>query len=256
MLSRAELKSRAKESVKKYYWAAVLVCFLTTLLSGGIGSSVASRMNGSDPEIKQALAQMDTSLLLGIAAVLMTVILVAAVVSTLWNIFVGNVITVGACRFFMESRERQTSAGVGRLFYIFKSGGYLNTVLTVFLRNLFISLWSLLLVVPGIIKSYQYAMVPYILSENPQMNWREALDLSKKMMDGQKWNLFVLQLSFIGWLLLGILLCGVGIYFVLPYMNAAEAEFYAELRKNSGMIGKGLPGFGDQPEVPYAEETL
>ena len=89
-------------------------------------------------------------------------------------------------------------------------------------------------------------MVPYILAENPDMKAREALRLSKEMMDGQKWNAFVLGLSFIGWQLLGTLLYGIGTFFVQPYVDATFAELYAVLR---GPYSGRLNGFGGEPFV-------
>ena len=76
---------------------------------------------------------------------------------------------------------------------------------------------------PGIIKSYAYRMVPYILADNPKMDAMEAIALSRKMMDGQKWNTFVLDLSFLGWYLLGILALGIGTLFVHPYKFSTDA---------------------------------
>ena len=81
----------------------------------------------------------------------------------------GNVVEVGCCRYFMESRASGQSAGLGRLFWCFERGKYLNVVKVMFLKNLFIFLWTLVLIIPGIIKTYEYAMVPYILSENPNI---------------------------------------------------------------------------------------
>lgn len=126
-----------------------------------------------------------------------------------------------------------------------------------FMMNLFIFLWSLLLVVPGIIKSYQYRMVPYIMAENPQMNYRDALALSSRMTEGHKLELFILELSFVGWIILGSLLCGIGVIFVQPYINATFAEVYAEMRKASGAAGRELPGFGrPEDDAPYTYYTM
>lgn len=97
-----------------------------------------------------------------------------------------------------------------------------------FLRGLFTGLWSLLFVIPGIIKHYEYLMIPYILAENPGMDRQEVFAISKRMMMGQKWNVFVLDLSFIGWRLLeGITLGIVGVFYVEPYYQATMAELYA-----------------------------
>lgn len=90
----------------------------------------------------------------------------------------------------------------------FRSGHYVNIVLTMFLRDLFTTLWSLLLVVPGIVKHYEYLMVPYIIAENPAMDYKEAFQISKQMMDGEKMEAFIMDLSFIGWYLLSAVTCG------------------------------------------------
>lgn len=187
-----------------------------------------------------------------LTAMLLTIMigmLIAAVVAILFRTFVGNVVTVGGKRYYMESRAFMRNAGVGRAFWAFGEGRYWNVVKVMFLKNLFVSLWTLLLIVPGIIKAYQYYMVPYILAENPEMPYKQALQLSKEMMNGHKWNTFVLELSFLGWYLLGALCCGIGVFFVNPYTEATLAELYAVLRQNS--VGYGLHGFGE-PEV-YAD---
>lgn len=98
-----------------------------------------------------------------------------------------------------------------------------------FLKKLFIFLWSLLLVVPGIIKMYSYGMAAYLQQKQPGKDWKECLDESKKMMDGHKMQLFCLDLSFIGWYLLGALCFGVGFLFVIPYHVMARANFYLAL---------------------------
>lgn len=100
-------------------------------------------------------------------------------------------------------------------------------------RGVQIFLWYLLLIIPGIVKSYAYRMVPYILADNPNIGSKEAIKLSNEMTNGHKFNMFVLDISFIGWYLLGILALIVGVLFVLPYVNATEAELYLALRKDA-----------------------
>ena len=144
----------------------------------------------------------------------------------LFGIFVGNVLRIGADRFFVLNRTE--AVGAGTIFDGFRSGHYGNIVLTMFLVDLYTMLWTMLFIVPGIIKSFEYMMVPYILSENPGMNQREAFAISKRMMDGEKMNAFVLELSFIGWYLLAGITCGLaGIFYVQPYYEATIAELYA-----------------------------
>lgn len=98
------------------------------------------------------------------------------------------------------------------------------------LISFFTMLWSVLLVIPGIIKMYSYSMALYILAEHPTMTAREALDESKRITDGHKMELFMLDLSFIGWFLLGTITFGIAFIYVTPYMNATRANFYNELR--------------------------
>lgn len=108
------------------------------------------------------------------------------------------------------------------------SGHYGNVVKTMFFYDLYIALWSLLLVVPGIIKSYEYRMVPYILAENPGMDSKQVFEISKRMMNGQKMETFILDLSFIGWTLVAGITCGIaGVFYVAPYVNATNTELYA-----------------------------
>ena len=95
-----------------------------------------------------------------------------------------------------------------------------------------IMLWLLLLVVPGIIKAYEYSMIPYLLAENPNITMDEAFSLSKQMTTGQKMNLFFLDLYFLGWIILGLICCGIGILFVLPYPEATRAEVYLNLKES------------------------
>ena len=129
-------------------------------------------------------------------------------------------------RYFVLNQTEMPT--VGYLGYGFKTGHYGNIVLVMFLRDLFTFLWTLLFVVPGIIKHYEYLMVPYILAENPGMGREEAFLISKKMMMGQKWEVFVLDLSFLGWRILEYITFGiVGIFYVEPYYQGTMAELYS-----------------------------
>lgn len=142
-------------------------------------------------------------------------------------IFVGNVIVVGKSRYFIKNHDENPE--LGEIFSGFK-GNYLNVVKIMFLKELKILLWLFLFIVPGFIKAYEYSMIPYLLAENPNLSADEAFSLSKQMTTGQKADLFVLDLSFIGWYCLGALCCGIGIIFVPPYPEASKAEVYLILR--------------------------
>ena len=153
-----------------------------------------------------------------IATVVILIVLVA-------KVFVGNLLKMGGYRFFILNQTAQP--GIGTLLDGFRSGHYVNIVLTMFLRDLFTALWSLLLVVPGIVKHYEYLMVPYIIAENPAMDYKEAFQISKQMMDGEKMEAFIMDLSFLGWYLLSAVTCGLlAIFYVNPYVQASFAEMY------------------------------
>ena len=102
------------------------------------------------------------------------------------------------------------------------------------LSTIYIFLWTLLLIIPGIIKSYSYALTPYILVEHPEMSANEAIEESMRLMDGHKFDLFYLQLSFIGWAILSILSLGLGFFWLIPYQMTAQAAFYRDI-KNEAM---------------------
>lgn len=107
---------------------------------------------------------------------------------------------------------------------------FLRIFLTEFLKGLYTFLWTLLLIVPGIIKSYSYAMTDFILKDDPEMKYDAAIERSMQMMQGHKADLFWLDLSFIGWILLSILTCGIGFLLLIPYMETAHAHFYDDLK--------------------------
>ena len=104
---------------------------------------------------------------------------------------------------------------------------------TTLLYYVYVFLWSLLLLIPGCIKSYSYAMTPYILKDNPEMKNNAAIEESMRMMYGHKLELFLLDLSFIGWAILSILTCCIGFLWLVPYMNMARVNFYEDLKKAS-----------------------
>lgn len=240
MTTRAQLKRRALDGLGGYYWSGFLVCLIAMLLGGAGGGNPLSGLSGGARAVSSGgdtgfgSGEISSSTALVIMGILMTVIVTMWVVGILWSSLVGNVIRVGSCRYFVESQEQQRSAGLGMIFSGFTGGNYLNVVKVMFMKGLFEALWSLLLVIPGVIKSYEYYLVPYLLAETPDLPYREALRISREMMDGHKWRAFVLELSFIGWLLLGSLLCGLGVLFVRPYQSATFAEFYLDLCRVPG----------------------
>lgn len=108
---------------------------------------------------------------------------------------------------------------------------WIHNVLGMLLTSVFIVLWSLLFLIPGIIKCFSYAMTPYILVEHPEMSVNKAIDESIYLMDGHKFDYFYLALSFIGWIILSIMSFGIGFFWLIPYMQTTMAAFYADLKK-------------------------
>ena len=220
MWNRAELKMRGNMAFKKNYVSAVVVALLMGIFGTVSGESSARRVSESSDIYSGNLFNvgMITGLLAGIATVVILIVLVA-------KVFVGNLLKMGGYRFFILNQTAQP--GIGTLLDGFRSGHYVNIVLTMFLRDLFTALWSLLLVVPGIVKHYEYLMVPYIIAENPAMDYKEAFQISKQMMDGEKMEAFIMDLSFLGWYLLSAVTCGLlAIFYVNPYVQASFAEMY------------------------------
>ena len=273
MWTRARIKQEAKNSLRRFgYWMPLLITFLTGLVSGGMvtGNSSTSSITteytseyGGDLtpagfaafideffgeffyEIGAAFENFFSNPLIATTTIFVIVLgfVIGLVVAFGWSAFVASPIIVGKNRYFMEHRAFDSK--FERLFWSFKSGRYMNVVKIMFWRELKIFLWSLLFVIPGIIKSYEYSMVPYILAENPQISSERAFELSKKMTRGEKWKIFVLDLSFLGWRILGVLCCCVGEIFLQPYVEATYAELYQVMREKA----HGL-SFSDYSELP------
>ena len=108
---------------------------------------------------------------------------------------------------------------------------FVRIFVTMLLRYIYVLLWTLLLIVPGIVKSLSYAMTDFIMKDDPEIKNNEAIEKSMAMMQGHKWDLFLLYLSFIGWGILAVLTCFIGFIFLVPYMEAATAAFYEELKE-------------------------
>lgn len=226
MLTSKELRVKAWNSLKGKYWRAFLVILVLGLLaSGGTSLQTSSQtltetINLVDP------SEMDAEMELG-AAVVGTIATVMAVVGMAISLFVGNAADVGLAHYFILNTDSKPS--FADAFYGFKVK-YLRNIGTLLLVGIKLALWSLLLVVPGIIKSFEYAIIPYILADDPEISSKEAFRKAKEMMMGNKWRLFKLNFSFFGWFVLCVVTCGLGTPFLLPYVSAANAEFYAELK--------------------------
>lgn len=226
MLKSKELRVKAWESLKGKYWMAFLVVIVAGLLSSIGNSFVTFGQNLSGVLGLVDPAELDSTMAIG-ALVLSGVVIISAIIGLILNIFVTSPLTVGLCNYFIKNTNSKPAFKDVFSGFKVKYGRNIGTLLLVGIK---IVLWTILFIIPGIIKTYEYAMVPYILADDENISGKEAFKKSKEMMMGNKWRLFKLEFSFIGWFVLCVLTCGIGTFFLLPYVNAASAEFYAEIK--------------------------
>ena len=150
-------------------------------------------------------------------------------VGNLLNLFVGAFVCMGGYFLFWDML-RGEDADMKKLGEPF--GDYARYLIGIVLMGIYTFLWSLLLLVPGIIKSISYSMTYYIMRENPGMSGEQAIQRSMAMMRGHKMQYFLLILSFIGWAILALIPAGLGFIWLIPYMYTAQAAFYEELKKD------------------------
>lgn len=248
MWTREQLKTRGKAAFLRNYWICVVAALILALLVGsGTSNSGNSNDNNqnnttsisgftisSDNFNVESFAERFTPL--GPVKFVFSVfsgivLLVIGLAFILIRIFVLAPFEVGGARFFIENSMEK--AGLGNMLFGFQNGSYGKTVWTLFLKNLYTFLWTLLLIIPGIVKAYEYRMVPYLLADCPDLSTEDAFRISREMMNGEKMNTFILDLSFIGWYLLSAITCNlVGIFYSRPYQYATNAELFLVLKQN------------------------
>lgn len=231
-----ELKARGKAAFKANYWKCVLIMVIFSVIGGAIGGCCSAGIF-SNGDMMDALAAGDMEtyyrLYLGVMGPIMGVTVLA-------SFFLIGPLSIGAGRFFLCNSYAPSE--MGELGYAFKKGNYGRSILALFLESLLIYLGTLV-IIPGIILTYSYRLVPYILADDPDISAADALKKSRMMMKGHKWRSFVLDLSFIGWIILSaftlyILL----IFWVGPYMAATDAELYRAIKGDGGMpVGNFVP---------------
>ena len=212
-----DYRLRARENLSGNWLLAALVSLIALLLGGTCGGA-SINIDQDDLEILQNIPWLMN---------IIKPLLAYAVFTGIVGFIVGGVVHLGYCTFHLKLYDGQ-KAEIGDLFSHFKdqfADGFLLKLLTA----IYTTLWSLLLIIPGIVKSYSYAMAPFIMAEHPEMNANECITASREMMHGHKMELFFLDLSFIGWILLSILTLGIGNVFLVPYAHAAHAAFYRDI---------------------------
>lgn len=231
-----EYREAAWNILRGRYWWTVLAGLIAAIL-GGFSNRTTFRFdykygsndyaqfvqNITDGRIDAEQLRAIMHPLAGFLASIAGLILVYAIAMFI----VGSAVQLGYNRFNISLYESSDAPKIETLFSRFSYFGNAFALrLLMFVKTL---LWSLLFVIPGIIAAYRYSMAPYIMAENPDMSASSAIEESKYLMSGNKWRLFCLQLSFIGWNILALLTAGIGGIFLIPYVSAAYTAFYLDL---------------------------
>ena len=171
--------------------------------------------------------------------------LISGVITSVASSFVvGTIIVIGPLSFGLARVSVKRACGapnvdIGDVFKGF-TDNFVNSLVLGIMQSLFIALWSLLFVIPGIVKSISYSMAFYIKRDNPNMTANEAITESRRLMDGNKMRLFLLNLSFIGWIFLGALTFGIGTLWVSAYMETSLAIFYEDVKASKPRVESGI----------------
>lgn len=223
-----DYRARARQALTGNWLLSTLVAFIAGVLGGALHSNSNSGMNIELDEETLDLFQISSIPyeLERILTIALMILVPLAIVTALVTFILGGTIRLGHCQYLLDQQDGRP-LNVGTLFSHFKQFG--NGFCLALLTSIFTFLWSLLLIIPGIIASYRYAMAPFIQAEHPEYTASESINASKQMMDGHKWELFCLDFSFIGWSLLCIFTLGIGNLFLSAYTSAAHAAFYREL---------------------------
>ena len=211
MQLNSELRAQARERLEGKWGTFVLMTFLMLVIQTilQIPGYIGSLLEILSPE--NVLASLSFSNISNILSLLALPLSWGLTVSLLRN-------------------HREESVDLENLFDGFRGGRYTRVFCALFLVNLFTFLWALLLIIPGIMKAFSYALTPYILLDEPELTARQAITRSCEIMEGRRWKLFCLYLSFIGWGILSLLTFGIGFLWLAPYMNASVAAFYEDAR--------------------------
>ena len=242
MFTASEFRRIARDKLRGHWGRSVLVTFIVSLICGMSGIYNLIRdlghmdydllFSGNYSDFLAGYTSVETAG--SVFGTLMSLALSIAV------ILFSGALALGHCKYYIdlvaENRQDEVSVIFSRFDIFLKAMG-----LNLFMA-LFIWLWSLLFIVPGIIAAYSYRLAPYLMAENPNLGIREAVNMSKELMAGHKWRLFCLNLSFIGWGILSALTCGIGDLWLNPYIYAANAAFYVDRTgRNIPMAGEPNP---------------
>ncbi|MBQ4101919.1 MAG: DUF975 family protein [Oscillospiraceae bacterium] len=277
--TREGLKNLAKQSMKPNYWTLFVICLLTGIFGssgGGSSSGVSFNYTTKTETVTPVSPERLNEMIMEWLPLIIVVSVIATALAIAYSFFVGNILYLGQINSAIESTKKTISFGcildgfrinyLGRAWKLFvyqlipslpvliptlmMIGILVPYTLTADRDPLLISgllLFVTLLLLVGmcftVVLSYTFYFVPYLLAEHPGLSLKEALRLSKKMTDGEKLEIFALELSFFGWILLGCLICcGIGVLFVNPYIVSTNAWLYRTLKAK-------CPELQEQPEI-------
>lgn len=237
MFERSELKTRAKQIMKKYYLKMLLASVILSLVGYALNSSVQD----NELYVGFNVAGYQVSYAFGYLQEMLPYFLLAGLIFFVIRIAIGYPLTYAGLNYFKHLSYDETDLHF--LLSGFKRENFKRAILTQLLAEIIIFLSFFLLIIPGIIKSFAYTFVPYIIEDEPELSYMEVLRKSEAMTKGIKFEIFILNLSFMGWYLLfgflGIITFGLAGYFLLPYVHQTSAELYLrmkEVRKNEVII--------------------
>ena len=282
-MTREQLKNWAKTALSRSYWKSVFVGFLLAF-TAGTGAGSGSSSSGDFSEVNfDNMSEEEIMFLVGIIIFILVIGFAFWILGMVLKSFLFNPLHVG-CRAYFNDGLENPDPDLGLLGRGFK-GNYKNVAITMFMKDLYLWLWSLLswipaaifiglfivsmmfegtaleavliivgvlillvgmiaAMIPWIMKTYEYWMIPYILADNPNMSTKEAFALTKKMMTGHKWECFVLNLSFFGWVFLSLCTCGIlSIFYVEPYKAYTMAGFYKVRAQQMKYLNAPIDGY-------------
>lgn len=245
-MNRTELKNNAKKSLNNHYGDAIIIILLTSIISNVVTVVPSSFAGGF-----QGIGEVFGSFFLSGAGFFMSLISFALA------IIVPAFLTFGSLSFFLKI-SRNEKADYRELFTKFDMA--VPYILITLVTSIFVMLWSLLFIIPGIIAALSYTLVYFIALDNPEMDVLDVIKRSKEMMMGYKFEYFILQLSFMGWIILGLFTCGILYFWLIPYMYVTNCNFYNHLlkeyeKKNNIAPKKKATVIEEKKEITPKENT-
>ncbi|MGN1343488.1 MAG: DUF975 family protein [Traorella sp.] len=277
MFIREQLKEKAKQNFRKNIWLCIGITFVFTLLTGslfGLEADIDTQTVFFRVGLGNILQFKLDFIYLKVAGPWLVII---SLLTLAYSILISNPLKVGHIRFYIENRNEPSHFET--LFFVFGNKGYWNIVKIMLLKDIYIYLWYIpslvlmflgalllnrtiiilagLLAIPSSIqaikKLYEYYVIPYILAENPMMDSHDAFIITKELTFGYKWNIFVLELSFILWLILAAITFGIASLYTNVYIHATTLEAYYFLKEEGMKKGIIEP---DEKEEEYVESTI